>query len=60
MKQLQGTEKAQGKLRSPATGTSSVSLGSGTPAERIQHGDFGEAGNGRWRASLAESGKVGP
>lgn len=57
--QLTDAERSQGKPKSPPAGASFVNLARGTPAERIQHGDFGETGNGRWRASLAESGKVG-
>lgn len=28
--------------------------------EKVLHGDFGDEGTGRWRSSLAESGKVSP
>lgn len=50
---------AEGSLEDLGASSSDRAIVGQGGLERVQHGDFGEDGNGRWRASLAESGKVG-
>lgn len=58
----ESTKRGRKGKKNAAVNTPEVSTGSDEPngvvVERVAHGDLGDEKQGRWRASLAESGKV--
>lgn len=50
--------RAKGPLGDVGETVAATAPVEGGRQDKVLHGDFGDEGTGRWRASLAESGKV--